>query len=347
MSVPATGQIAGYPVDVDVDAYVLEHRDTWNRLDELVKKPRHSGDEADELVDLYQRTAAHLAVIRGSTYDPTLEARLSTLVTSARGVVAGSTVPLMRSIAYFFTATFPAAVYRLRWAWITIAALSLLLATYVGHRIATVPGLQQSLISDADLEQLVNHDFAAYYSENPAGDFAAAVWLNNSLACATMIVTGIAVYPLLLSLWSNMANVGLLGGLMVGHGRADVFYGLILPHGLLELTCLFIAAAAGLSLAWAIVSPGPRTRGQALAEQGRRVGAIAVGLAFALGVAGLLEAFLTPSTLPAVVRLGIGATVWVAFLVYIFVLGSRANRAGETGDVAEADRSAQAPTAAA
>ena len=61
-----------------------------------------------------------------------------------------------------------------------------------------------------------------------------------------------------------------------------------------------IAAAAGLSLAWAIVSPGPRTRGQALAEQGRRVGAIAVGLAFALGVAGLLEAFLTPSTLPAV-----------------------------------------------
>ena len=39
-----------------------------------------------------------------------------------------------------------------------------------------------------------------------------------------------------------------------------LFFGLILPHGLLELTCLFVAAGVGLRLFWAWVSPGPRTR---------------------------------------------------------------------------------------
>jgi uncharacterized membrane protein SpoIIM required for sporulation len=332
---------------VDVDAYVLEHRDTWNRLDKLVKNPRPTGAEADEIVDLYQRTATHLAVIKGSTYDPALEARLSTLVANARSVITGTSVPLMRSVAYFFTATFPAAVYRLRWAWITVAAVSVIVAFAVGYRVITVPGLEQSLISPKQLQALLDHDFAAYYSENPAADFAAQVWLNNSIVAATFIVTGIAVYPLLLSWWSNMQNLGLLGGLMVGHGRADVFYGLILPHGLLELTCLFIAAAAGLSLAWAVVSPGPRTRARALAEQGRRVGAIAVGLACALAVSGVLEAFLTPSRLPAVARLGIGAAVWAAFLFYVLLLGWRATRGGETGDVDAAGAGYEAPTEAA
>ncbi|WP_028707379.1 stage II sporulation protein M [Propionicicella superfundia] len=332
---------------MDVDAYVLEHRDTWNRLDRLVKRQRPTGAEADEIVDLYQRTATHLAVIRGSTYDPTLEARLSTLVTNARAVVTGTSVPLMAAVAYFFTATFPAAVYRLRWAWIAIAAVSVLTAFGIGYRVVTVPGLEQTLISPEALQSLLDHDFAAYYSENPAGDFAAQVWLNNSVVAATFMITGIAVYPLALAWWSNMQNLGIVGGLMVGNGRADVFYGLILPHGLLELTCLFIAAAAGLSLAWAVVSPGPRTRARALAEQGRRVGAIAVGLACALAVSGVLEAFLTPSRLPAAARLAIGAAVWLAFLAYVLILGRLATRGGETGDVDAGSAGFDAPTEAA
>ncbi|MDZ4264581.1 MAG: stage II sporulation protein M, partial [Mycobacterium sp.] len=46
---------------MDVDAFVLTHRPTWDRLDRLVKKRRHlTGAEVDELVDLYQRVSTHL-----------------------------------------------------------------------------------------------------------------------------------------------------------------------------------------------------------------------------------------------------------------------------------------------
>lgn len=332
---------------MDVDAYVLAHRATWNRLDELSKRSRLTGAEADEIVDLYQRTATHLAVVKGSTYDPNLEARLSTLVANARAVVTGSSVPLVRSVAYFFTATFPAAVYRLRWAWIAVAIVSIGVAFLVGYRVATVPGLEQSLISPERLQALLDHDFAAYYSENPAADFATQVWINNAVVCVTFILLGIAVFPLLLLWWLNMENLGIMGGLMVGHGRADVFYGLLLPHGLLELTCVFIAAAAGLSLAWTVISPGPRPRGRAVAEQGRRVGAIGIGMVFVLGVSGVLEAFLTPSALPAAARLAIGAAVWIGFLLYVFILGWRATRGGESGDVEGEFAGAHAPIEAA
>lgn len=332
---------------MDVDAYVLEHREAWNRLDALTKRSRLTGDEADELVDLYQRAATNLAVIKGSTYDPQLEARLSALVTNARAVVTGASVPLFATIGRFFTVTFPVAAYRLRWAWIATGVISVVVACVIGYRIMTVPGLEQKVISPESLQALLDHDFAAYYSENPAADFAGAVWLNNTVVTATVILLGITVLPALYIWWQNMMNLGVIGGLMVGNGRADVFFGLLLPHGLLELTCIFIGVATGLSLAWSVISPGLRTRGRALAEAGRSAGAIAIGLGCALLVAGMLEAFITPSTLPAGARLAIGGVLWAAFLAYILVFGRLGTRSGETGDVEGAFATHTEPTEAA
>ena len=72
---------------------------------------------------------------------------------------------------------------------------------------------------------------------------------------------------------------------------------------------------------------------------------MALGLAVWLLLSGLVEGFVTPSTLPAGARLAIGASVWLAFLVYVFTLGRRAARAGETGDVEE-ELAAPVPTEA-
>ena len=62
---------------------------------------------------------------------------------------------------------------------------------------------------------------------------------------------------------------------------------------------------------------------------------MAVGLVFALGLSGLVEGFVTPSTLPWQVKIAIGAAALGVFLAYMLVLGRRAHRAGETGDVTE------------
>ena len=50
-------------------------------------------------------------------------------------------------------------------------------------------------------------------------------------------------------------------------------------------------------------------------------------------MSGVVEAFVTPSPLPTWARIAIGVVVWVVFLAYVAVLGRRATRAGETGDL--------------
>jgi uncharacterized membrane protein SpoIIM required for sporulation len=331
---------------VDVDAYVAAHRGEWQRLEELLRRRRLSGDEVDELVWLYQRVTTHLSVVRSASPDPALVGRLTTLVARARSAVTGSTVPAWRDIARFFTVVYPAALYRCaRW-WGAVGVSFCLVALVVGVWVANNPDVQATIAAPAQIRQLVDHRFQNYYSSHPAGSFAAQVATNNAKVVVFVLILGVFLVPVVLILWQNALNVGIAGGLMAGAGRLDLFFGLILPHGLLELTCVFIAAGAGLRLGWSWIDPGPRSRSQALAEEGLAAGALAVGLALTLGVSGGIEAFVTPSPLPTWARIGIGASVWLAFLTYVFVLGRRAAQAGSLGDVEGAGATDTLPTAA-
>ncbi len=340
---------AGYPALVDIDAYVAAHRAEWRRLEQLVSKAgrrsRPTGAEVDELVTLYQRVATHLSVVRSASPDPALVGRLSTLVARARAAVAGSDSPAWADLARFFVVTFPAALYRsARW-WAAVGVAFCLVGLAVGWWVAANPRVQSSIAAPEQIRQLVERDFEDYYSSNPAGSFAAQVATNNAWVSALALALGILIVPVVWILWQNALNVGVSGGLMAAGGRLDVFFGLILPHGLLELTCVFVAAGAGLRLGWSWIDPGARPRSQALAEEGQAAGALAIGLAATLAVSGVVEAFVTPSGLPTWARVGIGALVWLAFLTYVVVLGGRAVRAGETGALRGAGQAARAPVA--
>ncbi len=134
-------------------------------------------------------------------------------------------------------------------------------------------------------------------------------------------------------LWTNASNVGVALGLMAAAGRVDIFLGLLIPHGLLELTAVFIASGTGLRLGWTVIDPGARTRSDALAAEGRAAIGMAMGLAVVLLVSGIIEAFVTPSGLPTWGRIAIGVVAEALFLTYVIVLGGRAARAGHTGDI--------------
>jgi uncharacterized membrane protein SpoIIM required for sporulation len=157
-----------------------------------------------------------------------------------------------------------------------------------------------------------------------------------------IISGGLLGLPVPYLLFQNAANVGVSAGLMAANGKLGLFFGLILPHGLLELTAVFVAAGVGLRLGWTIVAPGERPRAEAVAVEGRAAVGVAMGLVVVLLVSGVIEAFVTPSGLPTWARIGIGTAAWAGFLAYVWVLGGRAARAGETGDL---DRSAAGDTA--
>jgi uncharacterized membrane protein SpoIIM required for sporulation len=318
---------------LDIDAFVARHVDEWRRLETLVARRRLSGAEADELVALYQRTATHLSVIRTRSPDPALVGRLSTLVARGRSAVTGGSAPAWAEVGRFFRVTFPVVVYRAWPWWCGVAtAFSLVAFGLIGY-IAAHPEVQARIATPTEIKQLVDNDFASYYSENPARSFALEVWTNNAVVAAGTLVLGITLLGAGYLLLQNALSIGIVGGLMVGSGHADQFFGLITPHGLLEITAVFVAAGTGLRLGWAWIDPGPLSRARALAEQGRAAITVALGLVVVLAISGAIEAFVTPSPLPTWARIGIGALAEAAFLGYVLRYGRAAARAGETGDL--------------
>jgi uncharacterized membrane protein SpoIIM required for sporulation len=335
---------------MDLDVFVSAHRAEWDRLEELLRHHRRlTGREADELVTLYQRTATHLSQVQSSAPDPALAGHLTSLVARARSVVTGARKASWRDVGHFFAVGFPAAVYRTRHWWVPTALASIVVAALLGWWIGTHPEVRAAIAAPAQLRDMTRPggQYETYYSSHPATSFAAQVWTNNAQAVAVCLALGALLgIPVLWVLFTNMLVLGTGIGLMESAGRLDVFLGLVLPHGLLELTAVFVAAGTGLRLGWTVVDPGPRTRREALGAEGRAAIGMAIGLAAVLFVSGVIEGFVTPSGLPTWARITIGVVCELLFLAYVYVLGGRAAKAGETGDVAADDRPATVPTAA-
>lgn len=332
---------------MDVDAFIAAHQHEWARLERLVhRRGRLTGPEADELVNLYRHVSTHLAMVHSAAPDAVLLGRLTTLVARARSAVAGSRDTGWTDIARFLTVSFPAALYRSRRWWGAVAGSFIVVGAVIAWWVAANPDVQMAIGAPDEIRQLVEHDFEDYYSAHPAGSFATQVWINNLWVAAACLVLGVFLgLPVVVILWMNLANVAISAGLMASAGRLDIFLGLITPHGLLELTAVFVAAGAGLRLGWTVIDPGPLRRSDALAQAGRAAVGLAVGLVGVLLVSGVIEGFVTPSGLPTWARVGVGVAAEAAFLAYVWVFGRRAVAAGEVGDLDEASRGDLAPIA--
>lgn len=328
-----------------LDEFLARNQPIWTQLDTLTRRASRSirqlrPAEIDELLRLYQVTSTHLSYAETNFTDAGLPIRLSQLVAQAAAVIYGTRPRTWRDAARFFTTTVPAALYHVRRFLLIGAALLFLPAIGFGFWLANSPKAVDASAPAALRQAYVDHDFADYYTAQPSAQFASQVYTNNIVVSAEAFAGGVVVcVPTVILLAVNGANLGVAAGLFSAAGQDPKFWGLILPHGLIELTSVVIAGAAGLSIGWSIIDPGDRRRRAALAEAGLRAVTLIVATLLTLGIAGTIEGFVTGSALPTAARVGIGVTVEVAFLIYAFALGRRAHRAGCTGLLGEGQRS--------
>ncbi|MBL0885850.1 stage II sporulation protein M [Myceligenerans indicum] len=328
---------------MDIDAFAAVHSSQWNRLAQLSGRRRLDGAEADELVRLYQTVATHLSTVRSAAPDPAVVTRLSDLLVRARTKIAGSHEPAWRGVVRFAVVTAPAALYRIRWWAHGVTAAALLVAVVTGANVANDPEALRAMGPPSVQEQYVNEAFADYY--DPGVGFAGRVWTNNFWIAWWCVAGGITGIVPLYMLWQNFVSVGATGGMMAAHGELDTFLTLIAPHGLLELTAIFVAGAAGLRFFWSWIDPGPLRRSTSVAREGRALITVAIALVVVLGVSGLIEGFVTGSSMFWWLKIVIGAIALAAFWAYVYALGGRAVRDGETGDLSADEAGAYAVTA--
>jgi uncharacterized membrane protein SpoIIM required for sporulation len=334
------------PDDVDIDRFIATNSAGWDRLAALTARARrgveHLGaDEVDELVRLYQRSAGQLSLAQTRYGDVALDRRLTGLVASAGAVVYGSRPRTGRAFTRFWTVTFPAAVWHLR-GFVAVATVALLAPfAAVAAWVATSDAALEASAPDAVRASYVAEDFEAYYSSEPAATFAATVFTNNVRVAVLAFAAGIALCVVTAAVLAfNGASVGVAAGMFTAAGQSGRFWGLILPHGMLELSAVVVAGAAGLALGWAVIAPGDRFRRDALAEQARRSVTVVLGLVAAFGAAGLIEGFVTGRPWPTALRVGIGVAAWSLFTAYVVVLGRAAAARGATGLLGEEERAA-------
>lgn len=318
---------------MDLDAFRAVREPRWNRLDQLSRKRRLSGAEADELTRLYQSTAGDLSAARSAVPEPTLISGLSISLARARVWLTGTSSSTGSAVGSFLLWGLAAAFYRVRWWTIGVAIAFVAIATVTAVWTVNSPEALALIGTAEDRARIAQFEFESYYVEYDSTSFGAMVWTNNALIAAQSIAFGFTGFYPLLMIYQNAVNVGVTGAIMAEADLLDIFFQLLLPHGLLELTAIFVAAAAGLRLFWAILVPGPLPRGRAVAEAGRTVIAVAIGLVGVLFISALIEGYITGSDMSWVVKNAVGALALVAFWLYTFVIGRAAHDRGVTGDV--------------
>ena len=327
---------------MDIDRFLLANEATWTRLAELTRKAGRSAGrlpaaELDELVSLYQRAGTHLSYARTAFGDPGLESRLSRLVAAAGGVVYGSRPRTLRGIGRFFTRTFPAALWHVRPFLLAATLLMFVPAAVIAVHLSTNAAALDAVASEAERAAFVQAG-TDYYSAQPSAQFASQVFTNNVRVAVLAFGAGIAMCLVsAFILAANGASVGQFVAVFVAAGRGGELFGLLVPHGFIELSAVVVAGGSGLRLGWTIIDPGDRRRGAALADEGRRAVALVMGAAAMLLVAGIIEGFVTGSALPTAVRIALGTAVGGAFWFYAWALGRRAAAEGRTGAIGEAD----------
>jgi uncharacterized membrane protein SpoIIM required for sporulation len=247
----------------------------------------------------------------------------------------------LRRVTVFFGAQLPAALYRLRWLTLALAAATAVISVVYGVWLSNDAHAFATLGPREELQQFADQRFVGYYSEFSEAGFTGQVWTNNAWLAAQCIMFGITGVWVPYLLLTTGQQLGSSAAIMNEFGRLDHFFLYIAPHGQLELYSIFLAGAAGLLIFWSWIAPGGRTRAQALAEDGRAFFTVVVGVMLTLLISGVIEGYVTRQDWPWAIKIGIGTLALAAVLAYQWVLGRRAWRAGHTGDLDEFEAGAK------
>lgn len=322
------------------EQFVRSRREAWARLEDLVEKAQHdklaslTDDEVHELGTLYRRTSADLA--RAQTrYSSTLAGQdmvrsLNSLVLRAYAQIHSAPPPAASassSIFAFLTYGFPL-VFRRHWKPIFISALIMFLPAFIAYMMVWTNPKDANLFISEEIVQKVQEraqkklttGWGANTSykgvvESPA--ISAYIMTNNIRVCIMSVGLGITggigtSYVLV----GNGMMVGSLAAVASNENVDYLFWSVILPHGIIELTAIAISGGAGFVLARALFAPGELPRRDALRIAGGDAAQLMLGVAAMLVVAGLIEGFITPSTLPPTFKMCFASLTALLLIVY-------------------------------
>lgn len=318
----------------DVNRFITERTPGWRALEQLVldmeRRPGSQDlDDVRQFAKLYRAASSDLLLARTERMDATLVDYLNGLVARAYAIVYATQPRSEKRIWRFLTATFPA-LFRAEWKVIALSAALLFAGAVVGAvGIAVDPGSRAVLIPEQHQafspEERVMRDEGQVASAGHASVFSAFLFTHNIKVTFFVFALGITFgLGTGLVLFYNGLPLGALAMQYHLAGEGLFFWGWILPHGIPELTQIFIAGGAGLMIGRGMLLPGRRRRGRAVREEAQNAVLLVVGGMPILVLAGVIEGTISQihaPTLPYWVKLTFAAVVGVGLYVYLLKSG--------------------------
>ena len=318
---------------MDQRSFVRRRGRAWERLELLLARTGRRGlralDAAElfEAGKLYRWVTSDLAYAQGHGYTDELQHYLNRLVARSHALVYGAAVePGRTRITRFFTHTFPQEFRRSRPYIGACAALTIVWAIIAFAIVQAHPADAYALLPDSIVPSHITkslHDSNFAFTPETSSVMSAFI-ITNNIKVAVLAFAGGIVTLGLFTIYELTLNGLMLGGLGALYGQAGFgtdFWATIAPHGVIELTAIQVAAAAGLLLAAGVLNPGRLYRRDAIAENGRRAGVLIGGVVAMLCVAGMIEGFFSPLRFPIPVRAGVGIFTALALVVYFGFAG--------------------------
>ncbi len=319
---------------MNIDQFVSERKKEWEQLDRIAAKigpgqpSRLTRTELWDLGRLYAAAVSDLSLLKSSPLaadpDQDLISYLNGLVIRVHGTIYGKPHFKWESVTEFITEGFPRAFWESRY-YVCFATAVVVLSGLAGF----VLGLREP----AFIELLVPEKIIATVEKG-------GVWFQDLYGVAPMASTGLMTHNISVTFLTFAAGltfgIGTLyllafNGLLLGtiaalcytHHLSLEFWSFVIPHGSVELSAIFIAGGGGLILGHALIDPGPYSRSEFLALRGKLAVRLVMGCVPLLAIAGIIEAFFSPSPVPAWGKIAVGTTLFLALVFSLLLAGAR------------------------
>ena len=317
--------------------FVRRSRPQWQRLETMLGKVerinlRHVGQPfLQELTSLYRATTGDLAYAQTHFRGTTLLLFLSQLIGRAHNQIYRPHRLTAREAERFVRREIPRAV-RIHLQAVIWSAIVFLMGTVLGLSAVQFDERTASLILPSRVLDAIysGHMWTGgIFSIVPAPVASTVIFTSNASVALLAFAGGLSAG--LVTFWILFLNGFMLGvvcKLCADYGLGDGLFAFVAGHGLLEISSIIVAGGAGFVLANALLHPGTLPRREALSRQGRFAVRMVVACLPALLVAGCIEAFISPSQIPAGAKAALGLTLGILFWLYLLFTGRDSHGAG-------------------
>lgn len=320
-----------YTLSVSSNRFIRDGKNAWQRLENLLTLVDRSSlrrlhrEEVRELGRIYRRTSSDLAIALAESRDPRLINYLNALVIRAHGRIYRADAQGKHRIRRFFTTVFPV-TFRRTWRYTALAFAVFWIFSFASF----VGTWRDPAISEfAGVAPSQRHAITAkvhwWESVNQANQvWSSAIVTNNIQVTFNAFALG-ALFGIG-TLYLMAFNGAMLGAITALVYRADSGFGFdflsfLVGHGVIELSCIFIAGGAGMLIGYALLVPGDLTRADALKKRGLEAVILIAGCVPVLVVAAIIEGFISPAPINPIIKFSVAILTGVALYSYLLLAG--------------------------